>query len=236
MEKPGRVIWEILGLFTILFHLWLIFSGLTPNLISRPLHMALALPWCLVYKSKNRFQMILGLVFTVLGILCCGFIAFFEAELSEQYGFLSGNLQMIIAVLLLLLVLEMARRSINWPLPAVAVLALAYGLFGEFIPGEFGHPGLPLGSFLGTLTIAEGGLWGKLTGVSVNIVAVFVIFGAVLHAGEAGQGFKNLATATAGRLKGEQQKFRCSHRPSLVPSQVQLRRTLHPRVHLHCLQ
>ena len=202
MEKPGRVIWEILGLFTILFHLWLIFSGLTPNLISRPLHMALALPWCLVYKSKNRFQMILGLVFTVLGILCCGFIAFFEAELSEQYGFLSGNLQMIIAVLLLLLVLEMARRSINWPLPAVAVLALAYGLFGEFIPGEFGHPGLPLGSFLGTLTIAEGGLWGKLTGVSVNIVAVFVIFGAVLHAGEAGQGFKNLATATAGRLKG----------------------------------
>ena len=202
MEKPGRVIWEILGLFTILFHLWLIFSGLTPNLISRPLHMALALPWCLVYKSKNRFQMILGLVFTVLGILCCGFIAFYEAELSEQYGFLSGNLQMIIAVLLLLLVLEMARRSINWPLPAVAVLALAYGLFGEFIPGEFGHPGLPLGSFLGTLTIAEGGLWGKLTGVSVNIVAVFVIFGAVLHAGEAGQGFKNLATATAGRLKG----------------------------------
>ncbi len=202
MEKPGRVIWEILGLFTILFHLWLISSGHTPNLISRPFHMALALPWCLVYKSKNRFQMILGLVFTVLGILCCGFIAFFEAELSEQYGFLSGNLQMIIAVLLLLLVLEMARRSINWPLPAVAVLALAYGLFGEFIPGEFGHPGLPLGSFLGTLTIAEGGLWGKLTGVSVNIVAVFVIFGAVLHAGEAGQGFKNLATATAGKLKG----------------------------------
>ena len=52
------------------------------------------------------------------------------------------------------------------------------------------------------MTIAEGGLWGKLTGVSVNIVAVFVIFGAVLHAGEAGQGFKNLATATAGKLKG----------------------------------
>ena len=50
MEKPGRLIWEILGLLTILFHLWLIFSGLTPNLISRPLHMALALPWCLVYN------------------------------------------------------------------------------------------------------------------------------------------------------------------------------------------
>jgi len=36
----------------------------------------------------------------------------------------------------------------------------------------------------------------------VNVVAIFVIFGAVLNAGEAGQGFMNLASAAAGRLKG----------------------------------
>ena len=53
-----------------------------------------------------------------------------------------------------------------------------------------------------TLTIAEGGLWGSLTGVSVSVVAVFVIFGAVLNAGEAGQGFMNLAVALAGRQRG----------------------------------
>ena len=52
------------------------------------------------------------------------------------------------------------------------------------------------------MVVAEGGLWGSLTGVSVNIVAVFVIMGAVLNAGEAGQGFMNLAAAAAGRLKG----------------------------------
>lgn len=55
---------------------------------------------------------------------------------------------------------------------------------------------------MGTLIITEGGLWGKLTGVSVSIVAVFVIFGAILNAGEAGQGFMNIAIAAAGRLKG----------------------------------
>ena len=60
-------------------------------------------------------------------------------------------------------VLEMARRAISWPLPTVAVIALLYGVYGEWIPGEFGHPGLPLNSFLGTLTITEGGIWGKLT-------------------------------------------------------------------------
>jgi TRAP transporter 4TM/12TM fusion protein len=52
------------------------------------------------------------------------------------------------------------------------------------------------------MTVAEGGLWGSLTGVSVNIVAIFVIMGAVLNAGEAGQGFMNLAMVAAGRLKG----------------------------------
>src|SRR5690606_35914757 len=70
------------------------------------------------------------------------------------------------------------------------------------VPGEFGHPGLPMSSFVGTLTIAEGGLWGSLTGVSVGVVAIFVIFGAVLNAGEAGRGFMNLASALAGRLSG----------------------------------
>ena len=122
--------------------------------------------------------------------------------LSDQYGFLEGPFQTGVAVVLLGVVLEAARRAIGWPLPLVAALMLAYGLWGQYIPGEFGHSGTPLASFLGTLTIAEGGIWGSLTGVSVNVVAIFVIFGAVLNAGEAGQGFMNLASAAAGRLKG----------------------------------
>ena len=96
----------------------------------------------------------------------------------------------------------MARRAIGWPLPCIATLFLFYGLLGDYIPGEFGHAGIPINSFLGTLIITEGGLWGKLTGVSVSIVAIFVIFGAVLNAGEAGKGFMNIAVAAAGRLKG----------------------------------
>ena len=61
---------------------------------------------------------------------------------------------------------------------------------------------MPLRSFLGTMTIAEGGIWGSLTAVSVGVVSIFVIFGAVLNAGEAGQGFMNVAAAAAGRLTG----------------------------------
>ncbi|MCC9624717.1 TRAP transporter fused permease subunit [Thalassospira sp. MA62] len=202
MSSFYRPFWIALGAVSIVFHLWLIFSGLVPNLVSRPVHMALALPWALVFVAKTRLQKISGIILTVLGLICCGWIVANHQALGDQYGFLIGNTQIALAGMLLVIVLEMARRAIGWPLPTVAAIALLYALYGQYIPGEFGHGGLPLESMLGTLTIAEGGLWGSLTGVSVNIVAIFVIFGAVLNGGEAGQGFMNVAGAAAGRLKG----------------------------------
>ena len=198
----SRSLWIILGATSIVFHISLIFSGLIPNLVSRPLHMALALPWVFIFASRTTAGRASGALLAAVGVVCCLYIVINQSALSDQYGYLSGSLQTAVAITLLLIVLEMARRAISWPLPLVAVLALVYGLWGQHLPGEFGHPGLPLQSFLGTLTIAEGGIWGKLTGISVSIVAIFVIFGAVLNAGEAGQGFMNLATAAAGRLKG----------------------------------
>ena len=201
-EKSHRWIWVSLGASSITFHIWLIFSGLVPSLVSRPLHMALALPWVFVFAARGTTQRRFGLFLTIVGSLFCGFIALNESALSDQYGFIVGSWQITVGVGLILLTLEMARRAVSWPLPLITFLFLLYGLFGSHIPGEFGHPGLPLNSFLGTLVITEGGLWGKLTGVSVSVVAVFVIFGAILNAGEAGQGFMNIAIAAAGRLKG----------------------------------
>ena len=201
-EKSHRWIWVSLGGASITFHIWLIFSGLVPSLVARPLHMALALPWVFVFASHGIFQRRFGLFLTIVGSFFCGFIALNESALSDQYGFITGGWQVIVGVGLILLTLEMARRTVSWPLPLITLLFVLYGLFGSHIPGEFGHPGLPFNSFLGTLVITEGGLWGKLTGVSVSVVAVFVIFGAILNAGEAGQGFMNIAIAAAGRLKG----------------------------------
>ena len=47
-----KKIWILLGLLSIIFHIFLIFSGLIPNLISRPLHMALAIPWVFYIEIK----------------------------------------------------------------------------------------------------------------------------------------------------------------------------------------
>ncbi|GFE64674.1 ATP-binding protein [Litoreibacter roseus] len=187
-----------MGALTCVFHIGLIFSGLVPNLVARPLHMALILPWVFLIAPLSK----VGAVLCAIGVLGCVWIAWNHVDLRNQYGFLEGQFQIVLAVVLLVIVLDAARRMIGWPLPVVALFALLYGVLGHHIPGEFGHAGTPIRSFLGTLVIAEGGLWGSLTGVSVGVVAIFVIFGAVLNAGEAGQGFMNVAAAAAGRLNG----------------------------------
>jgi len=186
----------------VVFHLYLIFSALVPNLVARPLHMAMALPWVFILGVEgNRLLRWSGIVLCVLGIGGCLYIINQREILDEQYGSLEGIFQYVLAGVLILVVLEMARRAIKLALPMVAVVALLYGMFGEYLPGEFGHPGLPFSSLFGTLIITEGGIWGQLTGVSVNVVAVFVILGAFVGAGEGGRGFMSLATALAGRFR-----------------------------------
>ena len=196
-----RAAWFVLAAALVAFHVGLIFSGLVPNLVSRPLHMAFILPWVLVHGATG-WRLVTGALLAAAGVAGSVWIAWNADALGEQYGYLEGRFQVGLAFLLLAVVLEAARRAIGWPLPLVALAALLYAFFGHLIPGEFGHAGLPLRSFLGTMVIAEGGLWGSLTAVSVGVVSIFVIFGAVLNAGEAGQGFMNLATAAAGRLRG----------------------------------
>ena len=128
----------MLGAACIIFHIWLIFSGLVPSLVARPMHMALALPWIFIFPAQSFQQRMLGTGLTIIGILCCLYIALNEGPLSDQYGFISGWHQLLISCALLGITIEMARRAIGWPLPSIAILFLLYGLFGDYIPGEFG--------------------------------------------------------------------------------------------------
>ncbi len=197
-----RALWLALALVLVVFHIGLIFYGLVPNLFSRPMHLALILPWVFLFGVTDRRMLFSGAVLCTLGVASALWVALNADTLADQYGFLENRFQIVVGFTLLIVVIEAARRAIGWPLPMVAVVALLYAFFGQHIPGEFGHSGIPLRSFLGSMTIAEGGIWGSLTAVSVGVVSIFVIFGAVLNAGEAGQGFMNVAAAAAGRLKG----------------------------------
>lgn len=203
--SKNYLIVAFLAIITVTFHIYLIFTGLIPNLISRPLHLALVLPWVFLLSDNNnvsKFTKYLGYALLICAMFSIYFIINNHTSLEDQYGSLEGGLQYFIAISLLLAVLEMARRSVKLALPLTASIALAYGLWGHYIPGNFGYQKIPLDSFLGTLVIAEGGIFGTLTGISVNVIAVFVILGAFVGAGEGGNAFMSMSIKLAGRLKG----------------------------------
>jgi len=192
------------GIVTVGFHLWVAFSGLIPNLITRPGHLALAIVWIFfigLTAGRGRLDRYFGWILGAAGLLACGYIMVERTTLIRQYGALEGPLQMVVGLTLLLVVLEMARRAIKAVLPTVASIVLIYGYLGEYIPGTFGHAGIPTDYYIGTLTITEAGLWGTLTGTSVEIVSLFLILGAFISAGQAGTGFMSLAMQVAGRLR-----------------------------------
>ena len=125
-----KKIWILLGLLSIIFHIFLIFSGLIPNLISRPLHMALAIPWIFIYRNQIVKYFYLNFTLVLIGIFFCLWIAFNHNPIADQYGFIENNFQFFVSLFLIFLVLEMARRCVGYPLPLVALIALIYGVFG----------------------------------------------------------------------------------------------------------
>jgi len=200
-----HIIVACFAFITVAFHIYLIFTGLMPNLVSRPMHLALVLPWVFLFRKDDnisKFTKYFGYALLAAALFSSFYILLNHADLEDQYGSLEGPLQYFVAVTLIISVLEMARRAIKLALPLTAIIALAYGLFGYLIPGNFGHQKIPLDSFLGTLVIAEGGIYGSLTGISVNIIAVFVILGAFVGVGEGGNAFMALSTKLAGKLRG----------------------------------
>lgn len=190
------------ALASVVYHLYLIFSGLVPALVARPIHFAFAIPFVFLIGVKgSAAYRIWSAAIGLTGIACCLYIAVNRRDLVDQFGRVEGALQIALSIFLILLALEMARRAVKWVMPSVAAIVLLYGMLGQHIPGEWGHAGLPIEFFLGTLLLTEGGLWSSLTATSVELVAPFLILGAFVAAGQAGAGFMALATQVAGRYR-----------------------------------
>ncbi len=201
--SKGYVIKAIIALITVFFHIYLVFSSFVPTLISRPLHLFFALIWIFIFlPSKSKISKYFGYILFLGASFGIVYILLNYEALLDQYGSLEDNTQFFIAFILLIAVLEMARRSIKLALPLTASIILLYGFFGHFIKGDFGHQEIPLESFLGTLVIAEGGIFGQLTGISVDVVSIFIILGAFVGAGQGGTAFMQMATKLAGNLRG----------------------------------
>ncbi|WP_209427677.1 TRAP transporter fused permease subunit [Pararhodobacter sp. SW119] len=199
----------IAGLSTamVLFHLYTGAFGAFPDLIQRALHVggALILAFCLFdfrrADSRDQPMGLLDMAFILGTIVVIGhLIASYDRLMG--FTFRMTTLDYALAVLAVLLVLEGCRRVIGWTIPGLAIAGLVYALFGPWLPDMIAHRGLDPRLAAEVLYMSTRGLFGMVTGISATVIAIFVIFGAVLMRTGGGATFMDLAMIIGGRTTG----------------------------------
>jgi TRAP transporter 4TM/12TM fusion protein len=112
------------------------------------------------------------------------------------------TIDIIVATVVILLVLEATRRTLGLALPLLALGFIAYALVGPWLPGPLYHKGLSYEILIDQTFFTSEGLFGIPLGVAASYVILFIIFGAFLEKSGAGQFFMNFANAIAGAQRG----------------------------------
>ena len=111
-------------------------------------------------------------------------------------------IEMVIGIIAVTLLLEATRRTIGLPLVIVAILFLAYSIFGQSMPDLISHQGLSLKRLVGYHWFGGEAIFGIPISVSVSFVFLFVLFGSMLDYAGGGKYFLNLAIALVGKFRG----------------------------------
>ncbi|MCJ8519156.1 TRAP transporter 4TM/12TM fusion protein [Pseudorhizobium tarimense] len=123
----------------------------------------------------------------------------------DDLAFRVGNpttTDVVLGGILIVVLLEATRRSVGWPLPIIAVLFMAYSLYGPSMPGILVHPGATFSQLVNHLYLTSQGIYGIALGVVATYVFHFVLFGVFATRIGLGQLFLDCAAWVAGRFAG----------------------------------
>lgn len=155
-------------------------------------------------------------VFMVLG--CCAALylgafwgganfsfAGFEFKLSEQ-ALRQGNPaipDVFFGTILVVLTLELARRTLGPVLPCIILVFVGYALLGPYLPVQIlKHPGVDWHQFINNMYFPSEGIFGVTLWVVSTVVFHFVLFGVIAQRMGLGQFFIDNAMILAGRYTG----------------------------------
>ncbi|WP_320958690.1 TRAP transporter fused permease subunit [Enterocloster asparagiformis] len=210
MKKYLNYLITVLSAVLCLFHLYAVYRGTLSIMRQKVVHIGLILLLAvLVYfvKKLEKGERIHPIDVAVNALFFGGVIyaATYIFIMDKQLVFFQGapNKEIILAGLILTAALFfITQRTLGWVMPLIAITALAYGLFGDRIPGALGHRTYSIARISSSLILGEDGIMGTPLGVSAGTVAMFVIFGSVLQYTGAGQAFIDLAFAAFGTIRG----------------------------------
>jgi TRAP transporter 4TM/12TM fusion protein len=141
----------------------------------------------------------------VFGSICCGVYFALNADAIATRITLLDPLSVTditFASLLIILCLEVCRRTVGLLLTGIVICFMVYNLYGHVLPSPFGHGYIGFEHFLDIMIFTTDGLFGTPLRVAATYVLLFVLFGTFLANAGGGEFFNNLAASVAGARVG----------------------------------
>ena len=205
LSKKLQLVIRIISILFAAFFLYTAFRGPFVSLIQRPFNVCGGIIiWCLMdlnRPSNKKVNRVIDIVMILILAISGTYLIYMGSDILMPTFHMTTPL-FILGIALTLCIMEAARRTIGIAIPILALIAIAYAVFGAYIPGVFRHAGFSLRSIIEVLVYSDRGLFGSVTGISATIIATFIIFGAVLFATGGGKTFIDLASLITGNAYG----------------------------------
>src|SRR5438477_500568 len=194
-----------------LFHIWTAYAGAWEPREMRAIHLLFLIPLAFVLfpagkrSPENRVTLV-DWAGVALSAVPCLYVIRYAQELTERWEGVHpvSTGQVILGTILVVAVLEASRRAVGFWFFVTTLLFMAYLVVAPWMPGflqsprPYSYPQLIEMFFL----YADEGVLGSLTGISSNLLMIFILFAAfMLHSG-VGQFFMDISILLAGRFRG----------------------------------
>jgi TRAP transporter 4TM/12TM fusion protein len=210
VQTATTSVMRIAAIAASLYHLYIGFVGVRQPIHHRAVHLAfiLFIAFLLSNTKKDTQNSKVGLVLNyICSLLAVGVAVYVSLNVDRimtrfPMADTFTNFDMFFGVVILLLVLEMTRRTIGWPLVLVCLTFLLYAFLGPHIPGVMYHSGYSIRRIVEYMFFTMEGIYGMPIAVASTYVYLFVLFGVFLSKSGGGDFLIDVAKAIAGKASG----------------------------------
>ncbi len=187
-----------------LFQLYTSIFGVLLAYQQRIVHLTLAVGMGFLLYPSGPKKRDLSMLDILAGLGVFGILGYIFYD-YRTFAFRAGDpsfVDILLGFLYLLMILELTRRIVGYPMFLIAVVFLLYSLLGRYLPLAIAHRGVDIPRLVDHMFMGTEGIFGIPVGVSATYIAIFVLFGAFLEVTKQGKFFIDLALSLVGRTVG----------------------------------
>ena len=155
-------------------------------------------------EKENPLFLVMDLVLIAISIAINIYVFQHAEELAERLKYIDEvtNQDIFYGTCLIIVTLEITRRTSGWALVIISGAFLAYGIWGQYMPGGLSHNGISYDRLIEQLFLLTDGIYGVPLGAAAGMIFAFVMFGAFLECSNMSSVFMSLSCLLTRNAKG----------------------------------